>query len=47
MAKAAHPERWNGGSTRDWTNINEAHLNPDKDYSETKPIVSVKAEKAS
>ena len=46
-AKAAHPERWNGRSTRDWTNINEAHLNPDKDYSETKPIVSVKAEKAS
>ena len=34
-AKAAHPERWNGRSTRNWSNIEEVYLNPDKKYEET------------
>ena len=34
-AKAAHPERWNGRQTRNWSNIEEVHLNPDKTYEET------------
>ena len=34
-AKAAHPERWNGRHTRNWSNIEEVHLNPDKTYEET------------
>ncbi len=34
-AKAAHPERWNGRNTRNWKNIKEAYLNPDKNYKET------------
>lgn len=29
-AKAAHPERWNGRETRNWDNITEVWLNPDK-----------------
>lgn len=29
-AKAAHPERWNGRSTRDWSPIKKVSLNPDK-----------------
>ena len=29
-AKAAHPERWNNRSTRDWTLPDEVFLNPDK-----------------
>ena len=29
-AKAAHPERWNGRQTRNWSNIEKAYLNPDK-----------------
>ncbi len=29
-AKAAHPERWNGRITRNWDNITEVFLNPDK-----------------
>ena len=29
-AKAAHPERWNGRNTRNWTDITEVWLNPDK-----------------
>ncbi len=31
-AKAAHPERWNGRNTRDWRNIREVYLNPDREY---------------
>lgn len=31
-AKATHPERWNGRSTRDWSNITEVYLNPDREY---------------
>ena len=34
-AKAAHPERWNGRSTRNWDNIEEVYLNPDKKYEKT------------
>ena len=34
-AKAAHPERWNGRETRNWSNITEVFLNPDRDYKET------------
>ena len=34
-AKAAHPERWNGRSIRNWDNIEEAYLNPDKKYEVT------------
>ena len=34
-AKAAHPERWNGRNTRNWDNIEEVHLNPDKTYEKT------------
>lgn len=29
-AKAAHPERWNGRTTRNWDDITEVWLNPDK-----------------
>ena len=29
-AKQAHPERWNGRNTRDWSDIKEVWLNPDK-----------------
>ncbi len=29
-AKAAHPERWGTRSTRDWSDIVEVYLNPDK-----------------
>ena len=34
-AKAAHPERWNGRETRNWDNITEVCLNPDKVCEET------------
>ena len=34
-AKAAHPERWNGRETRNWNNITEVYLNPDRQYEET------------
>ena len=34
-AKLAHPERWNGRNTRNWNDIEEAYLNPDKKYEET------------
>ena len=34
-ARAAHPERWNGRATRDWSDIEEVYLNPDKAYTET------------
>lgn len=33
-AKTKHPERWNGRNTRNWDNIEEVHLNPDKEYRE-------------
>lgn len=29
-AKAVHPERWGSRATRDWSDIEEVHLNPDK-----------------
>ena len=29
-AKEAYPERWNGRATRDWSDITEVWLNPDK-----------------
>lgn len=35
-AKSAHPERWNDRDTRDWTDVKEVYLNPDKTYTETK-----------
>lgn len=31
-AKAAHPLRWNGRETRNWDDITEVWLNPDKKY---------------
>jgi putative transposase len=34
-AKQAHPERWNGRSTRDWSDIKAVWLNPDKEYTVT------------
>ena len=34
-AKAAHPERWNGRKTRNWSNITEVYLNPDRKYTVT------------
>lgn len=34
-AKEAHPERWNGRATRNWSNITEVWLNPDKVCEET------------
>ena len=33
-AKAAHPERWNGRATRDWSDIKAVYLNPDKECDE-------------
>ena len=41
-AKAAHPERWNGRDTRDWTDIKAVYLNPDKTYTETKIEIEAK-----
>lgn len=38
-AKARHPERWNGRTTRNWENITEVYLNPDRRYEET-PVLS-------
>ena len=38
-AKARHPERWNGRTTRNWENITEVYLNPDRKYEET-PVLS-------
>ena len=46
-AKAAHPERWNGRSTRNWDNIEEVYLNPDKKYEETTTDVDNQEAKAS
>ena len=43
-AKASHPERWNGRSTRDWSNITAVWLNPDKVCEETKPALDVKSQ---
>ena len=31
-AKETHPERWNGRNTRNWDNITEVYLNPDRKY---------------
>ena len=33
--KERHPERWNGRTTRNWENITEVYLNPDRKYEET------------
>ena len=46
-AKAAHPERWNGRSVRNWNNIEEVYLNPDKKYEETPTDVEGQGAKAS
>ena len=35
-AKAAHPERWNGRATRDWSLPDTVYLNPEKELEETK-----------
>ena len=43
-AKLAHPERWNGRETRDWSNITIVHLNPDKDVIETPVEISKEQE---
>ena len=34
-AKAAHPERWNSRATRNWNDITEVYLNPDRSYTIT------------
>ena len=41
-AKARHPERWNGRTTRNWENITEVYLNPDRKYEES-PVYSGKS----
>jgi len=43
-AKAAHPERWSGRSTRNWNDITEVHLNPDKVTEE--PSVTIISDEA-
>lgn len=40
-AKAAHPERWNGRSTRNWSNITKVYLNPDRTYEKTEVSGSI------
>ena len=42
-AKSIHPERWNGRDTRDWTDITEVFLNPDKKYTVTELVEGDKA----
>ena len=37
-AKAAHPERWNGRATRDWSDVDIVYLNPDKAVDENESI---------
>ena len=34
-AKAAHPERWNSRAIRNWNDITEVYLNPDRSYTIT------------
>ena len=46
-AKAAHPERWNGRDTRNWNNIEEVYLNPDKKYEVTETDANNQEAKAS
>ena len=43
-AKAARPERWGGRSTRNWNDITEVHLNPDKVIEE--PSVTIISDEA-
>ena len=43
-AKAAHPERWNGRATRDWTLPGTVYLNPEKELEETKITEEPEAE---
>ena len=47
VAKAAHPERWNGRNTRNWDDITEVYLNPDRTYTETEVSVGTDEAKAS
>ena len=42
-AKAAHPERWNGRDTRNWSLPDTVYLNPEREISETKPAESLEA----
>ena len=35
-AKAAHPERWNGRETRNWSLPERVYLNPDRELEQTK-----------
>ena len=44
-AKAAHPERWGSRSTRNWNDVTEVHLNPDK-VSEESTLQSSRLEAA-
>ena len=37
-AKAAHPERWGSRNTRNWNDVTEVHLNPDKVTAEVKEV---------
>lgn len=39
-AKAKHPERWNGRATRDWSDITEVHLNPDRSVTEASLVTT-------
>ena len=40
-ARAAHPERWNGRNTRDWSLPAEVYLNPDRQPSEPETASTV------
>lgn len=44
-AKVAHPERWNGRNTRDWSDITEVWLNPDN-VCETPVLMGCSSEEA-
>ena len=43
-AKAIHPERWNGRSTRDWSLLERVFLNPEQKTEGT--IITKAGEKA-
>lgn len=43
-AKAAHPERWNGRSTRNWNDITAVWLNPDKVVKEPDCVTLLQSE---
>ena len=42
-AKAAHPERWNGRATRDWSLPDTVYLNPDKNYEQIETVENAEA----